>query len=145
MLQVMDIFAGTNGGASRNWSTDLLALYKGIHERGEKALADVDSKRVAGTSPTLPLASYVGTFVHPVWGDLVIAQFGGELRVSLGPKPGNRGTLEHFHYDTFRASLGDGRAGRIYLMFQIDGEGKARHVTMNGDDGYVFTRVAARR
>ena len=145
LLQVMDIFAGTNGGAPRNWSTEFLALYKGIHERGVKAMAELDAKRVADTKPTLPLASYLGTFTHPVWGDMVISQFGAALRVSLGPNAGNRGTLDHFHYDTFRASLGDGRAGRIYLMFQIDGEGKASRVVMNGEDGYVFTWVEAKK
>ena len=145
LLQVMDIFAGTNGGAARNWSTEFLALYKGIHERGEKATAEVEAKRVPGTKPSLPLASYAGTFTHPVWGDVVIAQDGAALRASLGPNAANAGSLAHWHYDTFRAFLGDGRGGASYLQFQLDGNGTVSRVMMNGDNGYIFTRVEARK
>ena len=145
LLQVMDIFAGTNGGAPRDWSTEFLALYKGLRERGEKATAEFEAKRVTGTKPTLSLASYAGTFTHPVWGDLVIAQNGASLRVSLGPSAANSGILEHWHYDTFRTFLGDGRGGANYFMFQLDGDGKATRLVMSGDDGYTFTRLEARK
>lgn len=145
LLQVMDIFAGTNGGTPRNWSTEFLALYKDLRERGEKATAALAAKRVVGTRPTLALASYAGTFTHPVWGDLVIAQDGASLRASLGPSPSNSGALEHWHFDTFRAFLGDGRGGASYFMFQLDGEGKATRLVMSGDDGYTFRRVEAKK
>ena len=141
LLQVMDIFAGTNGGAPRNWSTEFLALYKGLHAKGDTATAEFEAKRVAGTKPTLPAAAYAGTFTHPVWGDLVITEDAGTIKVRMGPKPENSGTLEHFHYDTFRSFLGDGRSGANYFVFQVDGEGKANRVLMNGDDAYAFTRV----
>ena len=145
LLQVMDIFAGTNGGAPRNWSAEFLALYKGIHDRGDKAAAEFEAKRVPGTKPTLPLASYTGTFVHPLWGDLAIAEQGGALVLRMGPSATTGGTLEHFHYDTFRSFLGDGRGGASYLSFVIDAEGKASKVLLNGDDAYAFTRVELKR
>ncbi len=145
LLQVMDIFAGTNGGAPRNWSTEFLALYQGIHEQGAKATAEVEAKRVPGTKPTLPLAAYTGTFVHPLWGDVAIAQRGNTLVLRMGPSATTGGTLEHFHYDTFRAVLGDGRGGASYLTFVVDGEGKASKVLLNGDDAYAFTRVELKR
>ena len=141
LLQVMDIFAGTNGGGVRNWSTEFLALYRGIHERGEKATAELEAKRVKGSKPTLLLSNYAGTYAHPVWGDVVIAADGSGLRASIGPNAANAGALEHWHYDTFRTFLGDSRGGASYLQFQLDGEGKVSRVIMNGDDGYVFTRV----
>jgi CubicO group peptidase (beta-lactamase class C family) len=141
LLQVMDLFAGTNGGAPRNWSTEFLALYRGIHERGEKAAAEFEAKRVTGTKPTLPLAAYTGTFMHPLWGDVVIAQQGASLTLHIGPSAGNTGTLEHFHYDTFRTFLGDGRGGASYVSFVVDAEGKVSKVLLYGDDADAFTRV----
>ena len=145
LLQVMDIFAGTNGEAARNWSAEFLALYKGISDRSVKATAEFEAKRVAGTKPTLPLAAYAGIYAHPVWGDIVIAQDGSALRVSFGPDASNSGALEHWHYDTFRVFLGDGRGGANYFQFQLDGDGKPSRLVMNGDDGYNFSRVAAKK
>ncbi len=141
LLQVMDIFAGTNGGVSRNWSTEFLALYKGIHAKGDSATAAFEAKRVKGTKPSLAIASYAGTFTHPVWGDLLIRDANGTLSAHLGPNAANSGTLEHFHYDTFRTFLGDGRGGANYFVFQVDAEGKVNRVIMNGDDSYAFIRV----
>lgn len=145
LLQVMDIFADTNGGTPRNWSTEFLALYKGIHEQGAKTAAEFESKRVPGAKPTLQLASYAGPFAHPLWGDVAIAQQGNSLVLRMGPSTTTGGTLEHFHYDTFRSFLGDGRAGASYLTFVVNGEGKASKLLLNGDDAYAFTRVEFKR
>ncbi len=145
LLQVMDIFAGTNGGPARNWSTEFLALYKGLHDEGAKATAEFEGKRVAGTKPSLAIAAYAGTFTHPVWGDLVVTSENGALSVRLGPSDATRGVLEHWNYDTFRSFLGDGRGGANYFGFQLDAEGKAHRVIMNGDDAYTFTRAEPKK
>ncbi|MBC7841105.1 MAG: serine hydrolase [Gemmatimonadaceae bacterium] len=145
LLQVMDIFAGTNGGAPRNWSTEFLALYKGLRAKGDSATVAIEAKRAKDTKPTLPIGMYAGTYAHPVWGDLVIRDTNGTLSAHLGPNAANSGTLEQFHYDTFRTFLGDGRGGANFLMFQLDAAGTVTRVVMNGDDGYTFTRVPSDR
>ena len=71
----------------------------------------------------------------------MIALDGIGLRASIGPNATNAGVLQHWNYDTFRTFLGDGRGGASYLQFQLDGEGNVSRVIMNGDDGYIFTRV----
>ncbi len=144
LLQVMDIFAGTNGGAPRDWSTEFLALYGSLRTDGQKAIADAESKRVVGTGPSLPLSAYVGAYTHPAWGDVVVSMDGAGLALQMGPHPMMRGPLEHWHYDTFRASLGDGRGGKSYVSFQLDGDGKVGRAVLDGSGEYTFTRVTAR-
>jgi CubicO group peptidase (beta-lactamase class C family) len=141
LLQAMDIFAGTNGGAPRNWSAEFLTLYRGLAEAGKSATAELEARRVTGTKPSLPVASYAGTYTSPTWGSMTVASDGDALRVQIGTSPGLRGSMQHWNYDTFRAMLGDGRGGANYLTFRLDGAGKVRMAVLDGSENYVFTRV----
>jgi CubicO group peptidase (beta-lactamase class C family) len=141
MLKAFDIFAGTNGGAPRDWSTEFLALYKGLREAGEKALAESAAKRVSGTRPSLPLAAYAGTYAHPAWGDVIVTTEPQGLRVAMGKSADNAGTLAHWQYDTFRGELGDGRGGKTSVVFQLGMDGTVSRVLLEGSEEYAFTRV----
>jgi CubicO group peptidase (beta-lactamase class C family) len=141
LLQAMDIFAGTNGGAPRNWSVEFQTLYRGLHDAGAAAMAAADSRRVTGTKPSLPMPAYAGTYVNPAWGSLIIAGEGDALRMQIGTSPTLRGPLQHWNYDTFRATLGDGRSGSNSLTFQLNGAGKVSTVVLDGSENHVFTRV----
>jgi hypothetical protein len=140
MLKVMDLFAGTNGGAARDWSAEFLPLYAGIRAEGEQARVAQEGKRVVGTRPSLAIAQYAGTYTHPAWGDLQVTLENGTLRARLGVGAQNSGPLEHWHYDTFRVMLGDGRGGASYLTFVIDPQGKATKVLLDGSEQHAFTR-----
>ena len=141
MFKVLDVIAGTNGGAARDWSAELQTLYRGLRDAGAKAVAESEAKRVTGTRPSLTLASYAGAYLHPVWGDLQVRVEGDALRVRLGPASTTTGLAHHWHYDTFRAMLGDGRSGASYLQFQLDAAGQVARVLLDGSDEYAFTRA----
>ena len=144
MLQAMDIVAGTNGGPARDWSAEFLALYRGIAAEGKAAEAAFEKSRVPGTKPTLPLSAYAGTFTHPAWGDVVVTQDGDALAVRMGSDAQMRGRMEHWHQDTFRVSLGDGRSGYNYLVFTLGLDGTISGVKLDGAEEYTFTRRARR-
>ena len=72
------------------------------------------------TRPTLPLTSYAGTYLHPVWGDLVIELAGDSLVMPMGAASELRGPIRHWNCDTFRAELGDGRSPPTLLQFIVD-------------------------
>jgi CubicO group peptidase (beta-lactamase class C family) len=141
MYQVMDMFAGTNGGAPRDWSSEFLALYNGLAADGKKAQAEFEKTRLTGTKPTLPLDAYAGTYTHPAWGDVVISVSSGALQARMGSDPQMRGAAEHWHQDTFRIALGDGRGGYNYLVFRLGLEGKIIDMRFDGSDDYTFERV----
>lgn len=141
MLKTLDIFAGTNGQQVNDWSGEFRSLYTALQAAGEGAQKAADAKRVTGTRPTLALAQYAGTYTHPAWGDLVLTFAEGVLRMRVGVGPQNAGPLAHWHYDTFRATLGDGRGGPTQLTFAIDPEGKVAKVSLFGSDDYTFTRT----
>ncbi|NNL29419.1 MAG: serine hydrolase [Gemmatimonadetes bacterium] len=78
--------------------------------------------RVAGTSPTLDLESYIGRYSHPAHGDIEVRVHEGRLSVTL-----DQFTfwLTHYHYDVFQIDAQEtivpfeGRA-----QFRMDKEGQ---------------------
>ena len=67
-------------------------------------------ERVTGTSPSRPLAQFAGSFEHPGYGLLTVAEKEGQLTVTRGIETT---TLEHFHYDVFREAIGPSGARRM--------------------------------
>ena len=116
MLRVFDLAIG---GPDRDWSTDLYALYTARRA----APADPMAGRVPGTRPSLPPAAYAGRYLHPVWGDIAITLEGEALRFRMDVSSDLAGPLEHLHYDTFLARLGDGRDPPPRVVFVLDAAG----------------------
>ena len=139
MLKVFDVF--TNA-PPRDWSAELLVLYAGIRKQGESARAATEAKRIAGTRPSLAPGAYAGTYTHPAWGDLVITLDGTTLRARIGAGATNTGVLEHWNYDTFRVTMGDGRGDANYLTFILDAAGTPGTVLLDGSADYAFKRKA---
>lgn len=140
MYKAFDLFAGTAETPARDWSAEFLKLYGDAEKQADAARAARDASRVMGTKPSLPLEKYAGTYSHPAWGDLSVTMDGGALHLAIGPSPDNAGPLEHWNYDTFRATLGDGRGGTTTLTFALDPAGKVSSVMMDGSPEYVFKR-----
>jgi hypothetical protein len=65
--------------------------------------------------------------------------------VRMGPDPMMRGRAEHWHQDTFRVSLGDGRGGYNYLVFRLGLSGTITEVRLDGSEEYVFTKGGVAR
>ena len=134
MLNVFDRFTG---GGERDWSAELRTLYGDLQAKAEEQQKQEDGKRVAGTSPTLPLARYAGTYTDPLYGDVIVTHDGGRLRARFGTA--FAGPLEHWNYDTFRAVWDAAWRGTALLTFGLDAAGQpARLEAM----GARFTRKA---
>lgn len=136
MYRVFDMYSG---GVKRDWSAELKTLYAGLEQQGRQARADFMASRVTGTSPSAPLARYVGTYVDSLYGELRITSASDGLRVAFGK--GFSGRLEHFHYDTFLARWDDPRSDPTPITFSFDARGTPRVVEMRGfGEGLRFTR-----
>jgi CubicO group peptidase (beta-lactamase class C family) len=141
MLRAIDVFAGTNGAPARDWSAELLELYGELQQRADASRRENDAKRIAGTRPTLPLAAYAGTYTHPAWGPFVIEARDGRLHGTNGAGAQNAGPIEHWHYDTFRMTFGDGRGGPVTLQFVIGSDGTVTQLLGGGRDKYTYDRA----
>ena len=85
---------------------------------------------MTGTSPTLPLARYVGTYSDPLYGEVVISMDGNRLRARYGGA--YVGVLEHWNYDTFQAKWDAAWRGTALATFAIDAQGRPARLDVLG-------------
>ncbi len=92
----------------------------------EKWQEHLDARDVKST-PSLPLAGYAGTYRDPWYGDVVITQEAGKLRIQFAHTPELAGTLSHWQHDTFMVRW-DARwlNADAFLSFSLDPDGKVR-------------------
>lgn len=115
LWKALDLWGGEADG--RDWSTELMALYDGLAAEAETRRAERDEARVTGTSPTLPLSDYVGVYSNPLYDDVEVVERDGGLALILGPTLA--GTLEHWHYDTFRLAFDRAWRGDALVTFTV--------------------------
>ena len=71
-------------------------------QKAQAAQALLDA-RIPDAPTSLPLTTYTGTYTDAMYGDIQITlQKSGQLHFSFLPTPLFKGTLEHWHFDTFR-------------------------------------------
>src|SRR5262249_31913995 len=90
------------------------------------------ASRKKGTTPSLALKSYAGTYRDRAYGELTISLKDGALQLKW-----SRWTvpLEHFHYDTFAVKTSKGVPGRLDgfpVTFALDRAGKAAQLEFAG-------------
>jgi CubicO group peptidase (beta-lactamase class C family) len=119
MLNVVDRFTA---GGGRDWSTELRKLYDNLQAEADAKRRSQEEKRVTGTSPTLPLGRYAGTYSDPLHGNIVVKLNGERLRLEYGSALD--GPLEHWNYDTFRAKWDAEWRGTALVTFGLDENGQ---------------------
>jgi len=120
--------------SDKDWSAILLAREQEQRERAGERRTEIESKRVEGTSPSRPLAEYVGTYRDVFHGDVVVRS--GARGLELEYAGSLRANLEHWHFDTFQASWTDpGLAvggSRAFVIFRLDRDGGVESVDVDG-------------
>lgn len=100
-------------------------------ERADLARRQAGAKppvRVEGTKPSLPLEAYAGTYRDSFMGTATVRYADGKLTVQYD-KSAIVGTLEHFHYDSFIATMNDAIMGKLPVTFRIGTGGKVEGMT----------------
>jgi len=128
MYTVFDRYAGRS---DRDWSAALLELYGEEAKRGEEARVRAESQQIKGTTPSAPLGNYAGTYKDPARGQVEVTLENGTLRLRYGQ--GFVATLDHWHYDTFRARWTADWRGSTLVTFSRDAtSGRANALEMMG-------------
>ena len=138
MYTVFDRYAAQP--SMRDWSADFQKLYAGLRKDGDQEQADKDKRRVMGTSPSLPLARFAGDYTDPLHGDVTVSFDAGQLRMQYGSA--FVGTLEHWHYNTFRARWNAVWRAPELVTFVLDDDGQPSVIELRDAR---FTRKPAPR
>lgn len=130
------------GEATQDWP----ALYLDFKAKGEVAAAAQNKARiearVEGTSPSLQLADYVGSYENEMYGTATISLEGGKL--ILRRHNAFVGEMKHWNFDTFYAhwgdvSLNDGVGSEV--GFNLDGNGKVKSIDFNFGEVITFSKT----
>jgi CubicO group peptidase (beta-lactamase class C family) len=140
MYKAIDAWLGTG---SRDWSTELHALFTEEERQARERAARALAARATGTSPSVPLERYAGTYSDSTFGDVVVSSEQDGLRIRYGT--GRIANLEHWEYDTFRARWEDRRLSQSLITFVPDGRGGVSAVRVFGTTFSAVAPRAARR
>ena len=130
--RVLDASGDVRPLPRRDWSRDLKALYDSIGAQGAVRRREEESKRIAGTKPTLPLERYTGTYADSLFGEAMVSLVKGTLVLSRSPLL--TGTLEHWNYDTFRIRWSARYLGTDLLTFRLGTDGSVKGIDMDGQE-----------
>ncbi|MCC6408549.1 MAG: serine hydrolase [Planctomycetes bacterium] len=102
-----------------DWSGKLLSVRAAAKGKQAEGKAKQAAARKAGTSPSHPLADYVGEYANAGYGVAKVTLDGETLKAELH---GLKSKLEHWHYDVFAANPeGDDEAFKdLHLQFTLD-------------------------
>jgi len=92
------------GAESSDVPGKLLEIVKQGEENDLKELQEFENARIKNTKPSLTMEDYVGTYTDEYYGDCVLSLNNGKLEFIFSPTPLFQGSLEHWHFDTFRLS-----------------------------------------
>lgn len=132
MYTVFDLFI--DGKITRDWSSDLKNLYNGLADKNKPE----EPKRVMDTKPNLALDSIIGTYQHPQYGTIKISKEADKIRFSLNDFI--NGTMEWWHYDTYRIKFDTEWYGKTMLTFRMNTNGDVDYVETLGKQFYVVKK-----
>lgn len=111
------------GSGDADPTGQMIPRLKKRDEREAKRVAGREAARVKNTKPSLPLASYAGTYIDKIYGEATIIEKDGALTLSFAPAPELfTGPLQHWHYDTFQWSHADPFLEKGYITFNFDAD-----------------------
>jgi CubicO group peptidase (beta-lactamase class C family) len=120
------------GLSERDWNAFFLKIVAEVERGKQDALAARNAARKPEAKPSLPLASYAGTYRHPVFGDAKVTVADDKPVFAWGRFTA---PMEHFESDSFR--IMDGYFAEKLLEFTI-AAGKPTAMRFHGS---LFERV----
>lgn len=142
--RILDVLLGVKDPT--DWSARFLELTKGGEEADDpNKVNGID--RVAETTPSHDLKTFAGTYRDKMYGDIEVRLVGDQLVFQFAPTPLFRGTLRHYHYDTFQIVWGTRMmlpTGLARFALGNDGLPEELHVDVPNPD-FDFTELIFRK
>lgn len=117
-------------GKEKDWSGDLLKVIKAAESQGKAAQDKLIADRAKDTKPSLSLENYAGNYTDEMYGDMKVTFENGKLKAKFGTY--FNGTLEHWHYDTFKVTWEDEVQGQGFISFKLNSQGKVDLMSVEG-------------
>lgn len=121
--------------------------YKLEDAAAQEAKDSAEEGRIKDTKQSLELAKYAGTYGGEMYGNCIVRLIGDQLAFQFEPTPIFRGTLRHWHYDTFQLNWGTKMmlpSGTLQFILGSDGEVEEMRIVVENPD-FDFTELEFKR
>ena len=115
---------------ARDWNGEFIKQREKIRVQAKEAEQKRLAQHVLDTKPSLALDKYAGIYSDSMYGDVKVTDENGALRLKYGTA--FDGTLEHWHFDTFRANWQNKAVARNFVTFALDADGKVKSLDFEG-------------
>jgi hypothetical protein len=120
---------------NRDHKTDWVAVYdkavKKSQADADNSFAKHEAARDKHSKPSLPLAKYAGTYRDPWYGDIIVSQENGKLRMRFSKTAQLVGTMTPWQHDTFVVRWDDRTLNAdAFVSYALDPDGAVREVRM---------------
>lgn len=133
MFRALDLYLGE---PVRDWNSEFLALYDSIGAERDHKREETEADRVLGTTPSLSLAAYAGTYTDSLFGPVEVRYEPGSAdrdeHLVLYRSDFLTADLGHWHYDVFEATWRKQWLGPDRVIFVIGTDGTATELRMWG-------------
>ncbi len=135
--QTLDMLYGN--GEDLDWSKMYLDFKTSRDESEEKARKKAEEARIKNTKPSLPLADYAGTYGGEMYGNCTVEVEGDHLKFQFLPTPLFRGTMTHWHFDTFQLNWSTDMmlpSGTVQFILNPEGKVDEMKIVVPNPDFY---------
>lgn len=119
------------GVEPEDWNKIYLERRKRAEQRRAQREEELQKKRVKGTKPSLPLEKYTGVYSNQLSGKARVYLEDGHLVFYYNKR--HVGTLEHWHFDTFRVHWRHpifDMEPKTFLTFRLNEQGEVESLTV---------------
>lgn len=135
--QTLDMLYGT--GEDLDWSKMYLDFKNDGDQRAKEAEAKAEEERVKNTKPSLDLSEYAGTYGGEMYGNCTVEVEGDHLKFQFEPTPLFRGSMTHWHYDTFKLNWSTDMmlpSGTVQFVLNPEGKVEEMKIVVPNPDFY---------
>jgi hypothetical protein len=124
------VFDAYLGAPPRDWSAELKGMFDSVDARQAARRAEREAQRVPDTRPSMPLEAYAGSYADSALGTVVVRLEHGQLTYARSSFV--RGTLEHWHFETFRVRWDHGWLEPTLVTFRPGADGAVAALDLEG-------------
>ncbi|NII73054.1 CubicO group peptidase (beta-lactamase class C family) [Dyella sp. SG562] len=126
--RVLDAYLGRD---KTDWVAAYAAAVKKSEDKADDSWKKHEAARDRNGKPSLAVARYAGTYRDRWYGDVVVAQQGGKLRLTFSKTPQLVGTMTPWQHDTFVVRWDDRSLNAdAFVSFTLDADGAIREARM---------------
>jgi CubicO group peptidase (beta-lactamase class C family) len=127
-MRVLDAYLGA---PRTDWTAAYAAALAKTRGKADEDWQKHVAARAAGAPPSLPLGKYARTYRDPWYGDVIVEENDGQLRMRFSRTPQLTGTMTPWQHDTFIVKWDERWLNAdAFVTFALDADGGIREARM---------------